>query len=208
MKNIIAAIGLAIGLASSAGAATLVNGSLTGPVGSSIVPTGWSINSITPDTTSAASQPFGFNANPGDSPDGGTWVGLARNTSLFESFGQTVSDFVIGTTYTISWYSANTGCCSGGYSAAAEILFDLDGSTALTGTTLSQGEGWILESFDFTATSTSHRLDFRLGTGAEAYMGIDGISLAVAGTPVVPLPASGLLLMAGMGGLTLMRRRK
>lgn len=205
MKILIAAATIAAGTVFSANAATLINGSLTGPTGSGTVPTGWSINSITPDTTSTGSQPFVFNVNPGDSPDGGTWVGLARNPSVFESFGQTIADFVIGTTYTLSWYVTNTGCCNGGFSAAAEILSDIDGTTMFTGATHTSDGNWYQESYSFTATSTSHRLDFRLGLGADAYMGIDGISLTVS---QVPLPASLPLLAFGLASFGLLRRRR
>lgn len=205
IKILIAAATIAAGTVFSANAATLINGSLTGPTGSGIVPTGWSINSITPDTTSSTTQPFAFNVNPGDSPDGGTWVGLARGTTVFESFGQTIADFVIGTTYTLSWYATNTGCCNGGYSAAAEILSDIDGTTMFTGSTLTSDGNWYQESYSFTATSTSHRLDFRLAKGAQAYMGIDGISLTVS---QVPLPASLPLLAFGLASFGLLRRRK
>ncbi len=203
--NLLAVLALTV----SAGAANagLINGSLTGSVGSSSVPTGWSINSISPDTTSSASQPFGFNVNPGDSPDGGTWVGLARNTSVFESFGQTVTDFTIGNTYNLSWYGVNTGCCAGGFNAAAEILFDLDGSTMFTGATHSQDGVWYQDSYSFTATSTSHRLDFRLTTGANAYLGIDGISLSQTDASV-PTPATLALFGLGLAGLGWSRRKK
>ena len=143
--------------------------------------------------------------NPGDSPDGGTWVGLARNTSVFESIGQTVTDFIIGETYNLSWYVTNTGCCGGGFSAAAEILFDLDSTTVFTGATHTQDGTWYQDLYSFVATSTSHRLDFRLATGAQAYMGIDGISLDRAS---VPAPAAIWLFGIGLVGLIGFSKRK
>ena len=202
----IAAATLAMGLASTASSATLVNGSLTGSTGAGTVPTGWTINSVTPDTTSSGIQPFPFTVNPGDSPDGGTWVGLARDNSLLESIGQTVTDFVVGAAYTLSWYVTNTGCCNGGFSAAAEILSDIDGITMFTGTSRTIDGMWYKETYDFVATSVSHTLDFRLDFGNKAYMGIDGISLVK--VAVVPIPASLPLLAFALGGLGLMRRRK
>ncbi len=187
--------------------AGLINGSLEGSTGISTVPTGWTIKSITPDTTSSTVQPFAFMVNPGDSPDGGTWVGLARSSSAFEMFGQTVTDFIIGTTYDLSWYVTNTGCCSGSYSAAAEILFNLDGTTVFTGATHTRDGTWYQDTYSFLATSTSHTLDFRLGAGAPAYMGIDGISLTTA-TTSVPEPATLGLFGLGLAGLAFARRRK
>lgn len=211
LKRIIAALLVTLPIVAHAG---LINGSLTGAVGAGSVPAGWTINSITPDTTSAASQPFVFNVNPGPSPDGGTWVGLARNNSVFESFGQTVTDFIIGTTYNLSWVVTNTGCCSGSFSAPAEILFDLDSTTLFTGATHSQDGIWHQEAYSFVATSTSHTLDFRLTTGAQAYMGIDCIFLAAVGSGsngscnTASVPEPGTLALLGISLFGLVRCRK
>ncbi len=212
LKLIIAALFLISPFAANAG---LINGSLTGGTGAGTVPEGWTLNLVSPDTTSAASQPFGFNVNPGDSPDGGTWVGLARNTTVFESFGQTITDFIVGTTYNLSWYVTNTGCC-GNFNAAAEILFDLDGINVFTGATHTSDGVWYMDAFSFVATSTSHILDFRLTTGAQAYMGIDGISLSAAGVDPdpdpepngVPEPGTLALLGLGLAGMGMARRKK
>jgi hypothetical protein len=203
-KILIILIATCLPLIANAG---LINGSLTDTTGEGIVPTGWTINSITPDTTSSAVQPFAFNVNPGDSPDGGTWVGLARSSAVFESFGQTVTDFIIGATYDLSWYGVNTGCCNGSFSAAAEILFNLDNVTLFTGVTHSQDGIWRQDSFSFVATSTSHRLDFLLAIGSEAYMGIDGISLSRSNT-TVPEPTILALFGLGIAGLGWTRRKK
>jgi len=197
-----AALLLTAPLAANAG---LINGSLTGQVGIGAVPSGWVSNSVSPDTTSSANPAFAFNVNPGDSPDGGTWVGLARDENGFESFGQTVTDFIVGTTYDLSWYATNTGCCGAGFIAPAAILFDLDGTTVFTGSTLTRDGQWHLETTTFVATSTSHTLDFRLEIGARAYLGIDGISLdAVAAAPE---PAALSVMGLGLVGLVLVRRR-
>ena len=208
MKRMILAIGAALVMATAGNAATLSNGSLTDTVGSSNAPAGWTAtNSV--DTTSATSQPFSFLVNPGDSPDGGTWAGLASESGYTEAISQMVTDFVVGTSYTLSWYGTNTGCCSNltpSYAADNSLYFMLDGALSYTSAVLSKDGLWHAMSYTFVATSTSHNLTFGITSGPRAYMGIDGIS--VAATNVIPLPGSGILLLAGMGGFAALRRRK
>ena len=205
MRQLRLIIAAALVVSPIAANADFINGSLEGQVGAGQVPAGWSINSITPDTTSATNQPFTFNVNPGDSPDGGTWVALARNTNVFESFGQTVAGLIVGTTYEISYYVTNTGCCSGGFSADAEILVDVDLTNVFTGTTRTQDGTWYQEAFNFTATAASHRFDFYLATGLNAYMGIDGISMVASD---VPEPGTLALLGIGLIGVGMARRNR
>lgn len=100
--------------ASANAAPILTNGSLTGPINNSSLPPGWSAVSPSPDTMDENNNlglPFNtFQATPSPSPDGGTWVGMgADGVSIFESLGQTVSGFSIGTSYDVSWYHANFG---------------------------------------------------------------------------------------------------
>lgn len=207
LKNTLKMTAMTLLLAASfsSNASLIINGSLNGTEGSSTVPAGWVINSITPDTLSATNQPFAPVVNPGDSPDGGTWVGLARNSSLFESFGQLVSGFEIGQTYVISWFNTNTGCCRGAFAAAAEILFDLDGTTLFTGSTITTDGNWYFESFSFVATSATHKIDFKLATGVDAYMGIDGISL-VKRAQNVNEPSALAIILLGLIGVALRRK--
>ncbi len=192
--------------ANIANSALISNGSLTGNVGIGTTPSGWTINSFSPDTLSATSQPFGIDVNPGDSPDGGTWVGLARNSNVFESFGQDVSGFTIGQTYSISWYNTNTACCSGTFSAAAEILFDLDGATVFAGSTIAADGMWYQETYNFVATALTHTLDFRLDVGTEAYLGIDGIALSLVSD--VPAPTSSVFAIFMICSLLVLKAKK
>lgn len=101
-------------LAAPAGSATLVNGSLTGPVANTLVPTGWTVTNETPDTadlTAAAGVPgTDYATTPVSSTDGGTWVGIGADTNGFtESFSQTITDFSIGQSYDLVWEVANFG---------------------------------------------------------------------------------------------------
>lgn len=199
-----------IALASAGQAATLVNGSMNGIVGSSLTPAGWSPTNSA-DITSTATQPFTFVANPGDSPDGGTWAGVFADGSYFEALSQTITDFVIGTTYSLSWFASNTGCCEDiGLLTNADgaISIGLDGTTVHTADTVSVDGNWYAQSFDFTATSTSHMLTLGISpTSPRAYMGLDGVSLTDVAAPV-PIPAAGGLLLAGLFGAGALGRKR
>lgn len=74
-------------LAAPAGVATLVNGSLSGPIANTFVPSGWRVTTETPDTNdiSAAAGISGYNyaISPVNSANGGTWGGIAADTDGF-----------------------------------------------------------------------------------------------------------------------------
>ncbi|ARE39384.1 hypothetical protein RGUI_1243 [Rhodovulum sp. P5] len=146
-----------------------------------------------------------FTVTPiGPSPDGGTWVGFAGG--FVESFGQTISDFTVGTTYELSWYAGNFGAETGpGYNGPNAIEVLLDGVSIGSGSVYSTGRLWFEESIEFTATATSSELAFRLLNSIDSYMSIDGIELTEVDADV-PLPASVLLLLGAMGGLGMARR--
>lgn len=196
-------------LAGTAQSATLVNGSLTGPTGVGSPPPGWQTVSFSPDTNDTAINGFfTYVSPPGVSNDGGTWVGIAAGFG-FESFGQTITDFVVGQSYTLLWEQFNSGATfSSGYTNPNSVAVRLDGTVVGSGISSSLGEGWVNTSATFTATSTTHLLSFALTTNTPSYMNIDGIAFATAPTSEVPLPASGLMLLTAAAGLALRRKRK
>lgn len=191
--------------AAPAGAATLVNGSLSGPTANTFVPPGWTVTTETPDTNSvsvAAGVPgYDYATTPVDSTDGGTWVGIAADTYGFtESFSQTINDFSIGQSYDLGWEVANFGFATPLYDGANAIEVFLDGVSIGTGALISLGSEWFMESISFTAIATTQTLTFGLKDLTRSYLQIDGITLNDS-LPAVPLPGAAGLLLAGIGAL-------
>lgn len=208
----VVAFACAVGIA-SADAATITNGSLTGPIANAGVPPGWTILRQSPDTNDVNFNVGGgtpFAVTPSASPDGGTWVGMAggpefvvESETFNESFGTTILDLVPGTLYTLSWYGANFGALTGpGYTGSGAIQALIDGTAIGSGALLPLAEGWSLQSVDFTAPGTTAALAFQLdpATLTRSYLSIDGISISAAAAPI-PLPAPLLLLLSGLVAL-------
>lgn len=190
----------------------VTNGSLTGPVGNALVPAGWQ-NGVsgttfastvdTLDTThNVGVLNYGFAAPASESPDKGTWAGLANNgRAQNEKLSQIISDFIIGKTYTLSWYDANFGIDDSViYKANNSILASLlgsSGSFSFTGTQSNLGDGWNKNTFTFTPTETQYTLVFSSATRAKSYLSIDGISITTDVT-AVPEPSTWALLLFGL----------
>jgi hypothetical protein len=219
-------------VASASAAPTLINGSLTGPVGASITPPGWT-QIPTPDTIdqthNLGSLPASsFAATPSASPDGGTWIGMFAftyptiNYVYKEGISQTVSGFTVGGTYSLSWYHANFGVgFPSDYTAANAIEVFADGVSIGSGAVRAASPGWVEESISFIATDTELDLSFMgllapptVGAGSGTYQSIDGIRLTEISLPPplpnnVPEPAAlSLFSGAGLAMLLAGRRRK
>lgn len=190
-------------------AALITNGSLTGSLANSVVPSGWSSLSGSPDTNNEINAAFSGNIYDTaaiSSPDGGTWVGLAREGNSFvESFGQTVTGLNIGSQYALSWYDAHFGAL-GTYNQNNSIEAFINGSSIGVGALLSVGSEWFLESLIFTAVTESIDLSFKLASGSKAYLQIDGISLESA-VSAVPIPAAAFLFAPALLGFMGLRRK-
>lgn len=200
----------------------VVNGSLQGSLANAGVPTAWLTLEGTPDTLDASgnvgvsgSTSFGLGAGvrPVASPDGGTWVGLARNGSYIERFGQTLQGLSVGQTYTLSWYAGNFGVDDADpdfdYLGANAIEVLLDNTRLGQGGTLVLGQGWREQSLSFVATGSSQLLSFRLASTAQSYLSIDGIRLQAGGVaPAVPEPGTWALLALGLAGVVVAKRAR
>lgn len=224
--------------AHASAAPILVNGSLTGPIlGEGVPPPGWTVTTPTPDTVdvdhnSGRSKPVLFVATPSESPDGGTWVGLAANPTggttpvKIEAINQTVSGFTLGKSYTLKWYHANFGWKYEGQNyaltATNAIRVLADGVAIGTGSMLALGEGWVEESLNFVAADTDIDLtftsvevlasfpSFEEMVGYFSYQSIDGIRLSESDDVPpgqVPEPAS-LPLFASAGMALMLARRR
>lgn len=164
--------------------------------------TGWSTEG-SPDI-----QSFGF--------DGTRSVGGAvfSGGSSFENIVQTVSGFVPGSSYTLSFYQQNNGSLLFAYDdGPASWTVEIDNSPVFNSDLMSPGDSnWAQQSFDFQATSASHTFRFRprdinnsaaLPGDTGVYPVIDLIELADAN--VVPMPTTAAMLLP-LAGLRLLRR--
>lgn len=197
MKNRMLILLSTILFVGTANANLIINGSLTGPLANSGVPSGWSITSPSPDTndaTNAANAGNIYDVPASLSPDGGTWVGVARNASFIESFGQLVTGFTVGEQYELTWFNAHFGTAN--YIGDNSFSALIDGVSIGEGSSLSLDTNWLQESIIFTASATSHQLDFQLAYDAKAYLQIDGIVLE--GLTTVPEPSTLIIFALGM----------
>lgn len=202
-------------------ASIVVNGSLTGSITNMGTPSGWQTLEGTPDTMDGGnnvgvSGATDFAVAPSASPDGGTWVGLGINGSYVERFGQVLNGLTIGQTYTVSWFAGNFGLNRPGTGGASPVQYlgsnainvMLDGVSIGSGSTLGLSSNWLSESLTFTASSNSQQLSFKLASGTQAYLSIDGIAVVAGGTPpAIPEPGTWALMGLGLVGLALIKRR-
>lgn len=189
----------------------VTNGSFTGTIANSSLPLGWNVATNngepinTPDTMDETAN-FGFvgttdfAAPPSATPDGETWVGLARDGAVQnELISQTVSGFNIGTEYTISWFEGNFGYDvvdpNVDFLNANAIQVDIGGVYQFNGAFIPTDSDWVTRSFNFQATQNSYELSFGLINPARSYLSLEGVS--VTAVAAIPEPATYAMLLSG-----------
>ncbi len=146
------------------------------------------------------------------SPDGGNFVALGGDPNLvLQPLTQTINTLVSGDTYTVSfyWAGAQQAGANGITTDQIQVGFGSDTQSTAVVTNASQGfTGWMAESFNFTANSTSEVLSFfavSTPAGLPPFALLDGVSV----TAAVPEPSSFVILALGLSsmGVVGVRRR-
>jgi hypothetical protein len=131
-------------------------------------------------------------------PYSGNWcAALGSLSSTGGGFlSQTLTRLVNGATYTISFYIESLGNSSS-VSNAFSVVFG--GNTVWSVTNLLTN-GWTLETFPVTASSSSEVLMFSFYNNTTSFY-LDDVSVQGQQRAAVPIPASGILLGSGLMGL-------
>jgi gliding motility-associated-like protein len=184
-------------------AQTVNNGMFTGTTGNSVTPPGW--NNVTGhnpganvgvapsvDVLDMSFSSFSgvstVQASP--SPQGGTWTGLSsiedQGFAENEAIEQTVTGFIPGQQYMITYFAANFG--GGMFNDPGQVLAFLDGNQIANSPTLQLiPQFWVPVVNTFTATATSHVLQidvihFPTNGTIGGYYSVDDVRI----TPIDP----------------------
>jgi len=203
----------------------LTNGSLTGTPVADEVPPGWTIPNIPTATPSTVDEngPFNFTDVPWTlSPDGGTFVrGNGHvDVEFQDAFEQSVSGFTPGESYTLEFFQTNLGFrdLGPGDPPRWDDWLERDGYWGLFVDSILVGQSttisgpanfddpilWLSDGITFTASSAAQTLRLQAFTAESeiAYLGIDGLTLTLGGTPTPApefdsTPAAGATLAFG-----------
>ncbi len=214
----------AVSLTHSAGAATIVNGSMDHTGGTNYlyfngyIAPGWtqdnsqtntSIYTTSPDIFDPIMTAFSMAWDP--SADGGMfahmlgWIDGENQEGIY----QTITGLVIGQTYDISFWQSITDTNFTPSGTLGQFQVQFGGTTQFSATMVQPAAttayGWDLQVLSFVATATTQDLRFFAKSYDESepvYLGLDGVSIRT-----IPEPSTGLLLAAGLGGMARRRLR-
>ncbi len=151
----------------------------------------------------------------GFSPDGGYVLG-GDGDYLAAAVSQAINGLTVGHTYGLSFDWAQSQFTDGTTTTTSGwgVTFGSDTVSTGTPTLAAKGfSGWNTFTHTFTATATSETLSFLATgtpTGQSPFALLDGVSLRDSTQPPsdVPEPASLALLVPGLAGLAVIRRRR
>jgi hypothetical protein len=149
--------------------------------------------------TSADGGGQSFYVYPGSSPDGGNYVAIDADTTYSSPLTQTVTGFVVGQKYNVTFYQA--AAQQTGFTGAYNVQWQVSlGGTTLNSTVMalpSHGDvGWGSQLLTFTATAASMVLSFaptdNAPSGGPPFALLDGIN-------ITETPEPGAFLLMGTG---------
>jgi PEP-CTERM motif len=144
----------------------------------------------------------------GNSPAGGAFMALDGDPGFSGPLEQTISGLTVGQTYQLSFYWAGGELFDRTGYQTIELTGSLGSSTFSTPTFTNHAgagnpgdfSGWMLETFNITATATQETLSFlAVGTPASnlpPFALLDGVTLTA-----VPEPSTWAMMLLGFGGL-------
>jgi choice-of-anchor C domain-containing protein len=211
IKTLVLAAVVATAGFGAANAATIVNGSFEADANIAVDPFKTLAGG---DSTSITGWTVG-----GDSVDwiGSYWEASEGNRSVDlngggqGSLSTVISNLITGMKYVISFdlsgnpdgapdlKTVDVSVSDGSQTQAASSTYDI----VSNGTTRPSPMGWLTQTFTFTALADQMRLTFASGDRGFYGAAIDNVTISA-----VPLPAAAPLLLAGLGGLAALRRRR
>lgn len=152
--------------------------------------------------------------NAKDSSDGGHFIAIDGDPGFSAVLSQTIGGLTVGHTYTLSFLMAGAQEDDkfGNTTDSWRVTFgnQTQDSAILTNNTHGFTD-WISQSMSFTASSTSQILSFlAVGTptGLPPVSLLDGVRLVDSTVPAVPEPSSWAMLLAGVGAMGFMMRKR
>ena len=175
-------------------AQSFTNGGFAGPENYGTVAPSWTLSGGSPDLVtipSGLSTPLTYTApGAGVSSEGGTFQLIYENTtgSYTEKLKQTVTGFIIGNTYVLTYEEANFGPCysTSCYTSTGEFIVNISGLAPVTsGNILNVDDPWKNACIVFTATSTTHTIEWEAnclsGVGSGSWLSLDNVQLSTSG---------------------------